>query len=82
MQEIISEPTFTPEVTTIVASGKNELMHRLASLASGRNEPAVDGPIGVGSIARMPEPAVLASVAAHYWNSFDSVSRPYPYFTE
>ena len=66
----------------LVASGQNELMHQLASFVLGHKEPALDGSIGIGSIARMTEPGVMGSLAAHYWNSFDSTRRVFPYFTE
>lgn len=82
IQGLIAEPTLSAQATTLVANGPNELMHQLASVASGRKEAAVDGPIGLGSIARMTEPTVLPSLAAHYWNSFDSSRRVFPYFSE
>jgi len=82
IQGVIPEATFAAHATTLVASGANELMHRLASIASGSKGPTVDGPIWLGSIARTTGSPNFTALAAHYWSSFDSGRRVFPYFTE
>jgi hypothetical protein len=78
----VSEPIFLEQAAALVANAQTALMDKLASIASEQNQPAVDGPISLGPIAKMTQPAVLASLAAHYWNSFESGRRVFPYFTE
>jgi hypothetical protein len=80
--DVISEPTFSAQATAMVGDTQNTLMDKLASIANKQNLPALDGPISLGSIAKMSEPTILASLAAHYWNSFESARRVFPYFTE
>jgi hypothetical protein len=57
-------------------------MDKLAGIASKQKLPHVDGPISLGSIARISEPIGLAALAAHYWNAFESAHRVFPYFAE
>jgi hypothetical protein len=82
VSDVISEPAFSAQAAAMVADTQNTLMDKLASIASKHTLPAVDGPISLGSIAKLTEPTVLASLAAHYWNSFESARRVFPYFAE
>jgi hypothetical protein len=80
--DVISEPTFSADAAAMVADTQNALMDKLAGIASKQKLPHVDGPISLGSIAKMTEPTGLASLAAHYWNAFESARRVFPYFVE
>ena len=82
MRNLISDPTFSAHTTTLVGSGQKELFQELNSIADGHRQPALDGPIALGSITKLTEPAILTSLAAHYANSVSSTHRPYPYFSE
>lgn len=82
VSDVISEPTFSTQAATMVADTQNTLMDKLASMASKQGLADVDGPISLGSIGQLTEPTVLGSLAAHYWNSFESARRVFPYFTE
>jgi hypothetical protein len=82
VSDVISEPTFSAQAAAMVADTQNTLRDKLAGMASKQELPRVDGPISLGSIAKMTEPTVLASLAAHYWNSFESARRVFPYFAE
>jgi len=77
-----SDPTFLGEVASLVANSHHDLMQRLKNLMSDQTEAAIEGPITLGSVARVTRPDILSSLAFHYWSAFASGRRVFPYFTE
>ncbi len=70
------------QTSATVSKGQEDLIHELATMARGRKEPPAEGPIRLGPSASIAEVAGIEGLAAHYWYSFQTSRRAFPYFDD
>jgi hypothetical protein len=77
---LMADEEFSIQTSTLELEGPNDLIRRLATIARGRMETAADGPVRIGVIASITQPAGLETLAVHYQQSFEANRRAFPYF--
>jgi hypothetical protein len=58
------------------------MIQELVAMANGRTISPAEGPVRLGSIARLAEKAGVEELAAHYQSSFEMNRRTFPYFED
>jgi hypothetical protein len=79
---LMSGDEFAEQTATIVAKGRDDLIHELATMARGRKETSAEGPIRLGSSAGIADAAGVEGMATHYGHSFLTSRRAFPYFDD
>lgn len=77
---LMSEESYSGQVAALVSKGQDELIHDLATMASGRKAETNEGPVKMGLSATIAERASVEGMAAHYRDSFENNRRTFPYF--
>jgi hypothetical protein len=78
----MSEDEFRSQTSAIIAKEQEGLIQELVAMANGRTIASADGPVKLGSVARLAEKAGVEELAANYRLSFEMNRRTFPYFED